>query len=121
MHELSIAIALHRVARAEVKAREGGRLESIRIEVGELAGVEPALLEHAWETLVVGGPDEGAPLTVDWIAAVQTCPACGPVAERQPGTWLRVCPTCGAALYVSGGRELDIVELVFEELAGTPR
>jgi hydrogenase nickel incorporation protein HypA/HybF len=112
VHELSVAIELLRAARAEADARGGGRIESLRVEVGELSGVEPELLATAFEAVAEDGPDAGAALTIDWIPSRQTCPGCGPIAERQPGRWLRLCPRCAGPLLVQGGDELDLVRLV---------
>jgi hydrogenase nickel incorporation protein HypA/HybF len=119
VHELSVAVELHRAARAELERRGGTALRSLCVEAGELSGVEPQLLEHAWEAVVAGGPDEGCTLTVVRVAARQVCAACGEIEERQPGSWLRLCPLCGSALRVEGGRELDLVELVVRTPART--
>jgi Zn finger protein HypA/HybF involved in hydrogenase expression len=52
---------------------------------------------------------------VDFRPARQTCRACGEIAGRAPGSWLRLCPRCGDALMVSGGDDLDVLKVVFEE------
>ena len=114
MHELGVATELHRACRAEIEARGGGRLVSVSVEVGELAGVEPALLGYAWEAVVAGTCDADARLELHAIAARQTCAQCGAVEGRQPGSWLRLCPRCRGPLRVDGGRELDVVQLVHE-------
>ncbi len=121
MHELSIASALWRMCRAERAKREpyeSARLVRVRIEVGELASVDPALLALAWGD-VASEPGLPAPkLEVHYCPARQRCTACGEIAERQPGSWLRLCPNCDRPLRVDGGDELDLVELVFEEPQG---
>jgi Zn finger protein HypA/HybF involved in hydrogenase expression len=116
MHELSVATAILRAARTELDTRGGGRLATVTVAVGELDAVEPRLLELAWRGLVADGPDGGARLCVHFVPARQTCPACGDVAERQPGSWLRVCPQCARALLVTGGNALEITELTFTEV-----
>lgn len=113
MHEMSIAEALIRVCREDLGALGGTRIESARVAVGELSSVEPALLTFAWEALVAGTPDEGATLEIELVRVTQVCTDCGPVADRQPGTWLRLCPSCGGPLRLSGGDELDLLELSF--------
>ena len=115
MHELSVAIELLRACHADVEARGGGRLQSVSIHVGELSGVEPILLARAWPAVVAGSPHEGARLVIDSEPAEQSCPACGVIAERQPGTWLRLCPLCDGPLRVQGGDALDIVTLTYIE------
>lgn len=111
MHELSIALDLLSAAQSELSARGGGRLQSIRVRVGELAGVEPDLLGLAWGAATKGGAHEGTDLDIEWVAAEQNCPRCGAVPERQPGSWLRLCPGCASPLRVEGGSELHLVEL----------
>ena len=119
MHEMSVAIELHRACRAEMEARGGGRLESVAVAVGELSAVEPDLLRFAWDAITSGEADAGAALEIEWRAARQRCEACGPLEERQPGTWLRLCPHCEAPLLVEGGRDLDILTIGYEPATST--
>lgn len=110
MHELSLVQALARLVDAECRAR-GARARAVRVEIGELASVEPALLALAWDC---AAPEHGR-LLVDHCPARQVCVDCGEVAERQPGSWLRLCPHCESPLRVEGGDELELVEIDFEE------
>jgi hydrogenase nickel incorporation protein HypA/HybF len=113
MHEMSLIAQVHAIARGVADDREGGALESVTIAVGELAAVEPDLLDFAWKAIVAGGPDEGATLVVEFRPATQLCSACGEIEERVPGTWLRLCPACSRPLAVSGGDELDVISVSF--------
>ncbi len=115
MHELSVALELYSGLRAEIEGRGGGRLSSVKIVVGELAGVEPALLQFAWEAVAADGTDAGALLEIEWRRVTQRCPSCGDIEEAVPGSWLRPCPICGAPLQLAGGRELDIVSFAYDE------
>lgn len=114
MHELSIAIAIYNAARSEIESRGGGRLRSLTARIGEFAGVEPTLLLHAWPSVVEGSIDHGAELHIDWHQARQICAVCGPVSERQPGSWLRLCPTCEAPLRVEDASQMDLTRIDFE-------
>ena len=113
MHEMGLAMAIYDTCRAAVARQGPGRLEWVRVAVGELAAVEPDLLRFAWEALTAEGPDAGSVLEVEWRPAEQRCPACGDVAERAPGSWLRLCPACGSPLRVEGGDDLDVLRLSF--------
>jgi hydrogenase nickel incorporation protein HypA/HybF len=113
MHELGIATEIYRTCREAMDARGGGRLERVAVAIGELAGVEPELIAYAWEAVVQGGPDAGSRLEVDWRPARQECSSCGEVAERAPGSWLRLCPRCSRPLRVEGGCELDVLQVAF--------
>jgi len=111
LHELSIATEIHRIARKAADDAGGGRLERVRVAVGELSALEPELLVFAWEALTAGTCDGGSLLDVDWRPARQECPSCGAAAERGAGTWLRVCAGCGGFLRVEGGDELDVLSV----------
>ena len=110
MHELSVGQELLQLCTQRVSAVQ--RIAVVRIAVGELASIEPDLLQFAWQAVIAGTPHEGAELAIAWHPANQTCALCGDVPERQPGTWLRLCPTCAGPLRVTGGDELDLLEVV---------
>jgi hydrogenase nickel insertion protein HypA len=113
MHELSLATEIYRTCRASIEARGPGRLDHVRVAIGELAAVEPELLVYAWEAVVSGGRDQGASLEIEWHPARQICASCGEVTEREPGRWLRLCPACGSPVRVEGGDELDVIQLSY--------
>lgn len=110
---MGIALEIHRVCREAVRNHGAGRIESVRVAVGELTAIEPELLRFAWEAVVAGGPHAGSELEVVWCRATQRCSRCGDVEGRTAGSWLRICPGCGMPLEVSGGDELDVLELKF--------
>jgi hydrogenase nickel incorporation protein HypA/HybF len=111
MHEMGIALEIYRVCREVAQAHGGGRIERVRMEIGELAAVEPDLLTFAWEATTTDGPDAGATLDVSWCSAVQRCANCGEDKQRSEGSWLRLCPDCGMLLEVSGGDQLDVIDV----------
>ena len=114
VHEMSIAQEVYRTSREVADQHSGGKLLRVWVAVGELTAVEPDLLRFAWEALVGQGWDAGAALDVEWRPARQRCPSCGEVPGRATGSWLRLCPACGAALAVEGGEELDLLRVEFE-------
>lgn len=118
---MGIALEIHRVCREALGPHGAGRIESVRVAVGELTAIEPELLRFAWEAVVAGGPHAGSELEVVWCRATQRCSRCGDVEGRTAGSWLRICPGCGSPLEVSGGDELDVLELKFtpDDEAGT--
>jgi hydrogenase nickel incorporation protein HypA/HybF len=110
---MSIALEIQRVCRDAVREHGAGRIESVRVAVGELSAVEPDLLRFAWEAVVADGPHAGSTLEVVWCPATQLCSHCGEVKDRAAGSWLRICPECGRPFEVTGGDELDVLELRF--------
>ncbi len=73
MHEMGLAVEIRRLAREAVAGRGPGRIEIVRVAVGELSAVEPDLLEFAWEAAVAGTEDATSRLEVDFRPARQTC------------------------------------------------
>jgi hydrogenase nickel incorporation protein HypA/HybF len=110
---MGIAMSILDSCRAAVAKHGGGRLEEVRVAVGELSAVEPELLRFAWEAVVAGGPEASCRLDVEWRPARQRCPACGELQERAAGSWLRLCPKCEQPLQIEGGDELDILHVSF--------
>ncbi len=110
---MGLAAEIYRIARGTADDRGGGPLESVTVVVGDLAAVEPDLLEFAWRATVEGTADAEARLLIDWRAAKQVCSRCGEIPERVPGSWLRLCPHCEEPLAVSGGDELDVRTVAF--------
>lgn len=111
MHEMGIALEIYRVCREAAQAHGGGRIERVRMEIGELAAVEPDLLKFAWEAATTGSPDAGAVLEISWFSAAQHCANCGEEKRHSEGSWLRICPDCGMPLEVTGGDQLDVIDV----------
>jgi len=112
---MGIAIEVYRTCREAVREHGGGRLRTVRLAVGELSAVEPDLLGFAWQAVIADGPDADASLEIDFRPARQHCPTCATDADRSEGSWLRLCPACGMPLVVSGGDELDVLEVSFTD------
>ncbi len=113
MHEMGIAMNLYRTCRAEVEKHGSGRMQKVRVAIGELSAIDPELLRFAWEATVENS-DAGCELEVDWRRAVQYCPQCEAIKPRAENSWLMICPDCGSPLRVEGGYELDLLEITFE-------
>lgn len=120
VHEMGVALEVYRTCREAVRDHGPGRIDRVRLAVGELAAVEPDLIRFAWEAVVADGPDQGAVLEVDWRPATRRCPACARDTGPGDGTWLRVCTVCGHLLALSGGDELDVLELIYLSDDDTP-
>lgn len=112
---MGIAIEVYRTCRDAVREHGGGRIERVRLAVGELAAVEPDLIDFAWQAVIADGPDRGAVLEIDFRPARQHCRTCASDTNRAEGSWLRLCPRCGLPLEVSGGDELDVLEVSFTD------
>ncbi len=111
MHELGLTSDILAICEASLAAHGRGRIEVVRLRVGDLAAVEPDLLRYAWEALTHGGPHAGSRLEIEWRPARQMCPSCAAEKPRAPGAWWPLCPDCGAVLAVEGGDELEVIDI----------
>jgi len=116
MHELSIAIRVIDLATGHLRAAGGGRVVSVRLRVGRLAGVVPEALRAALALAAEGTPLEAAAVEVVEVPVRIWCPAC----EREvtlPGLVPLACPECGARsgdVRAGGGLELESLVLAAE-------
>ncbi|MFV5993733.1 hydrogenase maturation nickel metallochaperone HypA [Streptomyces sp. NPDC056231] len=115
MHEMSIAMAV--VDQVEEAARAGGAasVESVRLQVGELAGVVPDALSFCFGLACAGTVLEGAELVVEPVAARARCEPCAD--EWAVGMPPRLCcPACGEpTAELLSGRELQIVSVHWQD------
>lgn len=111
MHEYSIVRSL--IERVEVEAQERGAtsVHRIRVRIGELAGVEPTLLESAYELFRDHTICREARLEVESEAAEWACPDCTRPIDR--GAILR-CRDCGAAARLIRGDAIMLDQIEME-------
>ena len=65
MHEMSIAEGIIEIVERAAGRSGVTRVKEVRIEVGELAGVDIPSLEFAWVSVTRGGPAEGSRLVIE--------------------------------------------------------
>ncbi len=112
MHEYSLVQSLVARVEAEARARRATAVHRVVVRIGDLAGVDPELLETAYDTFRSGTVCEGAKLEVRRVAASWVCPQCR--SEIAPGEVL-TCPACGSpAELAPGGDEILLETLELE-------
>lgn len=112
MHELSIATAVVAQVEEAVRTNGGGRVASLRLRIGELAGVVPQALRFSFELASEGTVLAGARLDMDTVPGRGRCEGCGRESEVgvPPMLW---CEACARPLgELLSGRELEIAEVV---------
>lgn len=111
MHEMSIALEV--VGQVEDAARPEGAdaVGSVRLRVGELAGVVPDALRFCFSLACEGTVLAGAELHTESVPGRARCVPCGH--EWPTGMPPRLCcPECGgASSELLSGRELQIVSV----------
>ena len=93
MHELSIVMSIVDSAREQVAKHGASRVESIGLEIGTLAGIEPDALEFAWEAAVPETVLAGAERHIHYVQARAKCTGCGQEFDIQQ--LFEPCPHCG--------------------------
>lgn len=110
MHEASLAGGILKLVE-DTAAREGfSRLLVLRLEAGQLAGVDVRALRFSLESLAPGTLLEGADIQIDEPSGTAWCLNCGEsVALMRRGD---ACPVCGGyQLQPIGGMELKVLDM----------
>lgn len=116
MHELGIAESVLDRVKQESAKRNGARVTTVGMRIGELSCVDPAALSFAFEALVKGTPLESLTLEIDFRKRVQRCRACA--REFETNMLFSACPDCGSGDTICiAGQELDIAFIELEEPA----
>ncbi|RFO94907.1 hydrogenase maturation nickel metallochaperone HypA [Rhodoferax lacus] len=114
MHEASLAGGILQVVEDTARREGFARVTVLRLEAGQLAGVEARALRFALEALAPGTCLAGARVEIDEPAGQAWCMACSTsVALLRRGD---ACPQCGGyQLQPTGGTELRIVDMLVED------
>ncbi|UXY25741.1 hydrogenase maturation nickel metallochaperone HypA/HybF [Streptomyces sp. HUAS TT20] len=120
MHEMSIALAvIGQVEEAAERAGDVTAVRSVRLEVGELAGVVADSLSFCFELACVGTVLEGAELVTDTVPGRARCAPCAHEwAVGMPPSL--TCPRCaGGTTELLSGRELRVTSVRWDD-GGAP-
>lgn len=114
MHERSLVRSLLRQVQALAAEHAADRVVAIRVRVGEFSGVEPELLQSAYEELVAPTTLCGAEFMVERVPLEATCDQCGK--SFAVDNYRFQCPDCGSLkLTICGGEELLLESISMEE------
>jgi len=111
MHEYSIVGALVERVAEEAARRRATAIMNVRVRIGELAGVDPALLATAWDAFRAAGPCADASLEIVAVGATWECPRCGDAIAR--GALLR-CARCDEPARLVCGDEIILERIEME-------
>ncbi|MEU9335574.1 hydrogenase maturation nickel metallochaperone HypA [Streptomyces sp. NPDC048290] len=116
MHEMSIALAvIEQVEEAAGRAGDVTAVRTVRLQVGELAGVVPEALAFSFELACAGTLLEGAELVAETVPGRARCAPCDH--EWAVGMPPRLsCPRCrGSGTDLLSGRELRITSVRWDD------
>lgn len=117
MHELSIAEGIAEVVEKTATANEIQRIVSVRVAVGELAGVDIDALLFAWDSVRETPLLSASKLVIERPKGEAWCMVCGKtVALHRHGD---PCPVCGGyQLAATGGHEMKVLDFEVPEDTG---
>jgi len=110
MHELSICESLVAVIEEQAVAQSFGKVKTVRLEIGALAGIDLDALRFSFDAVSKGGVAEGAALEVVDVPVVGWCKACAQAVDVRER--FDPCPICGSFdVQITSGEGLRIKEL----------
>jgi hydrogenase nickel incorporation protein HypA/HybF len=113
MHEYSIVQALLNQCEEHAQRNGAGRILKVVTKIGVLSGVEPDLLQRAFETFREGTLCEEAELVMNMQSIVIRCPDCG--IESSVEDMALACPKCGSLdTSVIDGEDMYLMSLEME-------
>jgi hydrogenase nickel incorporation protein HypA/HybF len=93
MHEMSICQSLMDQVEKIASEQGASRVDSIVLSIGPLSGVEPVLLNHAYEAARIRTVAENADLQIETGPIEVKCRSCGSSGEAEVNRLL--CSSCG--------------------------
>lgn len=113
MHEYSIVQALLEKTERLAQENDATKVLKLVIKIGVMSGVEPHLLEIAFDTFKEKTICDGAELVMDIQPLTITCQECGTRSELETINYC--CPDCGSVnIHVVDGEEMFLMTLEME-------
>lgn len=118
MHERGVARRLLELTRDLCDQHQVRALRGVRVEVGEFAGIEPLLLQTAFDEQCLSYFEKPVELELQMIPLSARCQSCGQTAVVKDFRF--ECPACaGRQLELLTGEELRITGLITDEESGS--
>jgi hydrogenase nickel incorporation protein HypA/HybF len=113
MHELSLAEGVLQLIEEAAQQQGFTRVREIRLEIGQLAGVEVEALRFCLDSVLRGSLAESARIVVEHTPGAGWCMPCG---VTVPMTALYdPCPRCGGhQVTPTAGRQMRVKDLLVE-------
>ena len=113
MHEMALAESMLQIVQDHAAEAGARRVLTVRLELGQLAGVDPEAMRFCFDAVVRDSVAQGAQLIIDEVPGSAWCMACGTTVPLPDRT--RPCPRCdGFQLQPTGGTLMRLKELEVE-------
>jgi hydrogenase nickel incorporation protein HypA/HybF len=114
MHEHSLVNAMIRQVATICPPEPTREIVAVRVEIGPLAGVEPALFAAAFERLAPGTVAHRARLIIDEVPLWACCASCDKRFTIDNFDFR--CPDCRRDVKITSGDEVQLVSLSVREV-----
>jgi hydrogenase nickel incorporation protein HypA/HybF len=113
MHEMSLAESVLHIIEDTARAEGCTKVKVVRLEIGQLAGVEAEALRFCFDVVTRDSIAQDAQLEIIETAGMGKCMQCG--CETSIATLYEACPQCGSyGMNVIGGDAMRVKELEVE-------
>jgi hydrogenase nickel incorporation protein HypA/HybF len=120
MHELAIAQQLIEKAASSLPAGTTGRVRTVLVQLGPLAGVSVDELRFGFSVAATGTPFAGAQLKIVETPVVVYCAECQAESPLSAPVYTLFCPRCDAtAVRLVHGKELILTSFEVEDELAT--
>jgi hydrogenase nickel incorporation protein HypA/HybF len=110
MHEYSIVQSLLDICEQNASQHPEAKVEKITVAIGALSGVEPQLLQTAYDTFKEGTCCDKAMMTIEHVPIEIECKGCD--TTYKPEALMMICPSCGSdQTTLIHGKELDLMRM----------
>ncbi len=112
MHEFSIVQDLLYMCEKNAKDNSATKVTKVEVKIGKLSGVEPHLLQIAFDTFKEKTICDGAEFCIHHQDLVVRCTMCGKETILEKNTF--ACPHCDGAVEVLDGEDMYLMKLEME-------
>jgi hydrogenase nickel incorporation protein HypA/HybF len=111
MHEASIAASLLEIVSGQCRKDGYSRIESVHLKIGRASGIMTDALIFAFDAMKEDFMAKGAVLEIEEVPVTGRCSDCNNTFTIE-AEYILSCPCCGGGSFrMTGGRELDVVDM----------
>ncbi len=113
MHELSIAQSIIAIAEKTLSGKTGHDIKAVRLQVGELSGIETESLLFSFSVIRVNTLLHNASLDIEVIEGQAQCNRC--TTSFHLDNYGKPCPNCGSYdMQILKGKEMKVLNILVD-------